>query len=109
MTSGRVLCGASATWPPTRGWPCWSTTTARTGPRCGGSSCKGTAAVLEGAAAEAGLDALADGYTPYRADRPPGPVVAVTRAGGLVVGQLIRSKCTNLPPVRVYLRVGRRC
>jgi hypothetical protein len=28
---------------------------------------------------------------------------------GLVVGQLIRSKCTNLPPVRVYLPVGRRC
>jgi len=23
-------------------------------------------------------DALADRYTPYRADRPPGPVVAVT-------------------------------
>ena len=34
--------------------------------------------------------------------RDPAPV-------GLVVGQLIRSKCTNLPPVRVYLRVGRRC
>jgi hypothetical protein len=39
---------------------------------------QGTAAVLEGAAAEAALDALADRYTPYRADRPPGPVVAVT-------------------------------
>ena len=39
--SGRARCGASATWPPTRGWPCWSTTTAMTGPRCGGSSCRG--------------------------------------------------------------------
>jgi PPOX class probable F420-dependent enzyme len=39
---------------------------------------RGTAATLEGAAAEAALDALAGRYPPYRADRPPGPVVAVT-------------------------------
>ena len=39
---------------------------------------QGTAAVLEGAAAEAALDALAARYPAYRADRPPGPVVAVT-------------------------------
>jgi PPOX class probable F420-dependent enzyme len=42
---------------------------------------RGTAAVLEGAAAEAALDALADRYPAYRADRPPGPVVAVTPTG----------------------------
>jgi PPOX class probable F420-dependent enzyme len=39
---------------------------------------RGTAAVLEGQAAEAALDALAGRYPAYRADRPPGPVVAVT-------------------------------
>jgi PPOX class probable F420-dependent enzyme len=38
----------------------------------------GTAAVVEAEAAEAALDALADRYPAYRADRPPGPVVAVT-------------------------------
>jgi hypothetical protein len=39
---------------------------------------QGTAATLQGAAAEAALDALASRYPPYRSDRPPGPVVAVT-------------------------------
>jgi PPOX class probable F420-dependent enzyme len=39
---------------------------------------RGTAATLEGEAAEAALDALAGRYPAYRADRPPGPVVAVT-------------------------------
>ena len=39
---------------------------------------QGTAATLEGEAAEAALDALAGRYPPYRAARPPGPVVAVT-------------------------------
>jgi PPOX class probable F420-dependent enzyme len=39
---------------------------------------QGTSAALEGAAAEAGLDALAERYPAYRVDRPPGPVVAVT-------------------------------
>jgi PPOX class probable F420-dependent enzyme len=39
---------------------------------------RGTAAVLEGPAAEAALDALAERYPPYRDQRPPGPVVAVT-------------------------------
>ena len=39
---------------------------------------QGTAAVLEGEAAGAALDALASRYAPYRSDRPPGPVVAVT-------------------------------
>jgi PPOX class probable F420-dependent enzyme len=38
----------------------------------------GTAATLEGEAAEAALDALAERYPAYRDDRPPGPVVAVT-------------------------------
>jgi PPOX class probable F420-dependent enzyme len=38
---------------------------------------RGDAAVLEGAAAAAALDALAARYTPYRAARPPGEVVAV--------------------------------
>ncbi|HYT25395.1 MAG TPA: TIGR03668 family PPOX class F420-dependent oxidoreductase [Actinomycetota bacterium] len=42
---------------------------------------RGTAAVLEGRAAEAALDALAARYPAYRADRPPGPVVAVTPDG----------------------------
>ena len=39
---------------------------------------QGTAAVLDGAAAEAALDALARRYAPYRSARPPGPVVAVS-------------------------------
>jgi PPOX class probable F420-dependent enzyme len=39
---------------------------------------QGTAATLEGRAAEAALDVLAERYPAYRADRPPGPVVAVT-------------------------------
>ena len=39
---------------------------------------QGEAAVLEGPAAEAALDALASRYPLYRSDRPPGPVVAVT-------------------------------
>jgi PPOX class probable F420-dependent enzyme len=39
---------------------------------------RGDAAFLEGAAAEAALDALAARYAPYRDARPPGPVVAVT-------------------------------
>jgi len=39
---------------------------------------QGSAATLQGAAAEAALDALASRYPPYRNDRPPGPVVAVT-------------------------------
>jgi PPOX class probable F420-dependent enzyme len=38
---------------------------------------QGTAAFLEGQAAEAALDALAARYPPYRDARPPGPVVAV--------------------------------
>jgi PPOX class probable F420-dependent enzyme len=38
---------------------------------------QGEAAILEGAAAEAALDALAGRYAPYRTARPPGPVVAV--------------------------------
>jgi PPOX class probable F420-dependent enzyme len=38
---------------------------------------QGTAATLEGPVAEAALDALAERYPAYRADRPPGPVVAV--------------------------------
>jgi PPOX class probable F420-dependent enzyme len=42
---------------------------------------RGTAATLDGPAAEAALDALAERYPPYREDRPPGPVVAVTPAG----------------------------
>ncbi len=36
------------------------------------------ALVNQYAAAEAALDALASRYPPYRRDRPPGPVVAVT-------------------------------
>jgi PPOX class probable F420-dependent enzyme len=39
---------------------------------------QGTAATLAGEAAAAALDALAERYPAYRADRPPGPVVAVT-------------------------------
>ena len=39
---------------------------------------QGTAATLEGEAAEAALDLLARRYPPYRAARPLGPVVAVT-------------------------------
>jgi PPOX class probable F420-dependent enzyme len=39
---------------------------------------RGTAAVLGAAAAEAALDALAARYPAYRAERPPGPVVAIT-------------------------------
>jgi PPOX class probable F420-dependent enzyme len=39
---------------------------------------QGDAATLEGAAAEAALDALAGRYPGYRDSRPPGPVVAVT-------------------------------
>jgi PPOX class probable F420-dependent enzyme len=39
---------------------------------------RGTAATLEGEAAAAALDALAGRYAAYRAERPPGPVVAVT-------------------------------
>jgi PPOX class probable F420-dependent enzyme len=39
---------------------------------------RGTAAILQGPAAEAALDALAERYPPYRDQRPPGPVVAVT-------------------------------
>ena len=39
---------------------------------------QGAAATLQGAAAEAALDALASRYAPYRTARPPGPVVAVT-------------------------------
>jgi PPOX class probable F420-dependent enzyme len=39
---------------------------------------QGTATTLAGEAAEAALDALAARYPPYRAERPPGPVVAVT-------------------------------
>jgi PPOX class probable F420-dependent enzyme len=39
---------------------------------------QGTAAILDGAAAVAALDALAGRYPPYRSERPPGPVVAVT-------------------------------
>jgi PPOX class probable F420-dependent enzyme len=39
---------------------------------------QGTAATLQGPAAEAALDALAARYPAYRAERPPGPVVAVT-------------------------------
>jgi PPOX class probable F420-dependent enzyme len=39
---------------------------------------RGTAATLEGEAAAAALDALAARYPAYRAERPPGPVVAVT-------------------------------
>jgi PPOX class probable F420-dependent enzyme len=39
---------------------------------------RGTAATLEGGDAEAALDALAGRYPAYRAERPPGPVVAVT-------------------------------
>jgi PPOX class probable F420-dependent enzyme len=38
---------------------------------------QGTAATLEGEAAAAALDALAGRYPAYRAERPPGPVVAV--------------------------------
>jgi PPOX class probable F420-dependent enzyme len=38
----------------------------------------GEAATLEGAAAEAALDALAGRYPDYHDSRPPGPVVAVT-------------------------------
>jgi PPOX class probable F420-dependent enzyme len=38
---------------------------------------QGTAAFLDGEAAEAALDALAARYPPYRDARPPGPVVAV--------------------------------
>jgi PPOX class probable F420-dependent enzyme len=39
---------------------------------------QGTAATLDGEAAAAALDALAGRYPAYRAERPPGPVVAVT-------------------------------
>jgi PPOX class probable F420-dependent enzyme len=39
---------------------------------------QGTAATLEGEAAAAALDALAGRYPAYQAERPPGPVVAVT-------------------------------
>jgi hypothetical protein len=39
---------------------------------------QGTAATLDGPAAEAALDALAGRYPPYRSNRPPGPVVTVT-------------------------------
>ena len=39
---------------------------------------QGTAATLAGEAAAAALDALAERYPAYRAERPPGPVVAVT-------------------------------
>jgi PPOX class probable F420-dependent enzyme len=39
---------------------------------------QGTAATLQGEAAAAALDALAGRYPAYRAERPPGPVVAVT-------------------------------
>jgi PPOX class probable F420-dependent enzyme len=39
---------------------------------------QGTAAFLDGEAAEAALDALVSRYPPYRAERPPGPVVAVS-------------------------------
>jgi PPOX class probable F420-dependent enzyme len=39
---------------------------------------QGTAAILEGEAAAAALDALAGRYPAYRAERPPGPAVAVT-------------------------------
>jgi PPOX class probable F420-dependent enzyme len=39
---------------------------------------QGTAATLGGEAAAAALDALAGRYPAYRAERPPGPVVAVT-------------------------------
>jgi PPOX class probable F420-dependent enzyme len=42
---------------------------------------RGSAATLQGPAAEAALDALAERYPPYRDDRPPGPVVAVTPTG----------------------------
>jgi PPOX class probable F420-dependent enzyme len=38
---------------------------------------RGTAATLEGEAAEAALDALAARYPAYRSDRPPGPVIAI--------------------------------
>jgi PPOX class probable F420-dependent enzyme len=38
---------------------------------------QGTAALLDGEAAAAALDALAGRYPPYRSERPPGPVVAV--------------------------------
>jgi PPOX class probable F420-dependent enzyme len=39
---------------------------------------QGAAAILGGEAAAAALDALAERYPPYRSERPPGPVVAVT-------------------------------
>jgi PPOX class probable F420-dependent enzyme len=39
---------------------------------------QGTAAIVEGEAAAAALDALAERYPAYRSERPPGPVVAVT-------------------------------
>ena len=39
---------------------------------------QGTAATVDGEAAGAALDALAGRYPAYRAERPPGPVVAVT-------------------------------
>jgi PPOX class probable F420-dependent enzyme len=39
---------------------------------------QGTAAILDGRAAAAALDTLAGRYPAYRAERPPGPVVAVT-------------------------------
>jgi len=39
---------------------------------------QGTAVTLEAEAAAAALDALAGRYPVYRAERPPGPVVAVT-------------------------------
>ncbi len=38
---------------------------------------RGGASVLEGRAAEAALDALAERYPAYRTDRPPGPVVGI--------------------------------
>jgi PPOX class probable F420-dependent enzyme len=38
---------------------------------------QGEAETLQGAAAEAALDALAARYPAYRAERPPGPVVAI--------------------------------
>ena len=39
---------------------------------------RGTASTIDGQAAAAALDALAARYPAYRAERPPGPVVAIT-------------------------------
>ena len=39
---------------------------------------QGTAALLEGEAAAAALDALSARYRAYATNRPPGPVVAIT-------------------------------